>query len=65
MSLLDLAAKHGIAIPYSCRSGSCGTCAVRVLFGSVGYLRKPSAPVAAESCLTCTAYPLESTVLDA
>ena len=63
-TLLDLASEHGIEIPYSCRSGSCGTCAVRVLAGSVGYLRSPAAPVAPDTCLTCIAYPLEATVLD-
>lgn len=64
-TLLDLASEHGIEIPYACRSGSCGTCAVRVLAGSVGYLRGPAAPIAPDTCLTCIAYPLEATVLDA
>lgn len=64
-TLLDLANQHGIEIPYACRSGSCATCAVRLLAGSVGYVRTPSAPVAPRTCLTCIAYPLEATVLDA
>ena len=34
-TLLSVAEKHGIAIPYSCRVGQCGTCATRVLDGEV------------------------------
>lgn len=64
-TLLDLALEHGIEIPYSCRSGSCGTCAVKVLAGAVGQVRAPAAPITSGSCLACISYPLESTVLDA
>jgi ferredoxin-NADP reductase len=34
-TLLDLAEKNGVQIPYGCRQGLCGTCATRVLSGSV------------------------------
>ena len=34
-TLLDLAEKHGVQIPYGCRQGLCGTCATRVLSGTV------------------------------
>jgi ferredoxin-NADP reductase len=34
-SLLDVAEVNGIAIPYSCRQGQCGTCAVRLLQGDI------------------------------
>ena len=34
-TLLDLAARHGVQIPYGCRQGHCGTCATRVLSGTV------------------------------
>jgi ferredoxin-NADP reductase/DMSO/TMAO reductase YedYZ heme-binding membrane subunit len=34
-TLLMIAEKHGIKIPYSCRVGQCGTCATRVLAGEV------------------------------
>lgn len=34
-TLLSVAEKHGITIPYSCRVGQCGTCATRVLDGEV------------------------------
>ena len=34
-TLLDLAEKNGVLIPYGCRQGLCGTCATRVLSGTV------------------------------
>lgn len=33
--LLEAAEARGIALPYSCRSAACGTCAGRVLSGEV------------------------------
>ncbi len=35
MSLLEFAETLGISIPYGCRQGQCGTCATRLLLGSV------------------------------
>jgi ferredoxin-NADP reductase len=34
-TLLDLAEKNSVQIPYGCRQGLCGTCATRVLSGTV------------------------------
>ena len=34
-TLLDVAEKNGVQIPYGCRRGQCGTCATRVLSGTV------------------------------
>jgi len=34
-SLLEVAESNGVKIPYGCRQGQCGTCAIRVLSGSV------------------------------
>lgn len=34
-AILDAAEARGYALPYSCRSASCGTCAARVESGSV------------------------------
>ena len=33
--LLDAALKNGIALPYDCRAGHCGTCCVRLVSGEV------------------------------
>jgi ferredoxin-NADP reductase len=34
-TLLDVAERNGVQIPYSCRQGQCGTCATQVLSGDV------------------------------
>ena len=34
-TLLDVAEANGVAIPFGCRQGKCGTCATRVLSGGV------------------------------
>jgi ferredoxin-NADP reductase len=34
-TLLDLAERNGVQIPFGCRQGLCGTCATRVLSGTV------------------------------
>jgi ferredoxin-NADP reductase len=34
-TLLELAEKNGVQIPYGCRQGLCGTCATRVLSGTI------------------------------
>jgi CDP-4-dehydro-6-deoxyglucose reductase len=36
-TVLEAALRHGIALPYSCRNGSCGTCKGRVRAGQVEY----------------------------
>jgi CDP-4-dehydro-6-deoxyglucose reductase, E3 len=36
-SVLDGALRNGVLLPYSCRSGSCGTCKGKVLAGTVDY----------------------------
>ena len=34
-TLLDAAERNGVQIPFGCRQGQCGTCATRVLSGTV------------------------------
>ncbi len=34
-TLLEAAEEHGVAIPFSCRQGQCGTCKTKLLAGSV------------------------------
>lgn len=56
-TLLDLAEARGLTPEYSCRGGSCGTCAVKVLAGKVTYEARPSAKVGADEALICCAVP--------
>jgi len=64
-TLLDLAEASGIELPSSCRSGSCGTCAVALRGGTVAHLRPPSAPLEDDRCLACIAVPQSAVELDA
>ncbi|MDH4391617.1 MAG: iron-sulfur cluster-binding domain-containing protein, partial [Aquabacterium sp.] len=64
-SLLDLAERHGIAVPSGCRSGGCGSCETRLLAGDVQYDHPPDHTVAAGHCLLCVGRPLSPLVLDA
>lgn len=58
-SLLDLAEARGLTPEYSCRGGSCGTCAVKVLTGKVTYEARPSAKVGCDEALICCAVPAD------
>jgi ferredoxin-NADP reductase len=55
--LLDSAEASGLELPWSCRSGSCGTCRVPIVTGEVTYSSLPAAPVDASSALLCCALP--------
>ncbi len=56
-SLLDLAEENGIDAPFSCRSGSCGSCAVKLLKGKVSYDKAPAFPLEENETLLCCAVP--------
>ena len=56
-SLLDLAESEGLTPLYSCRSGTCATCQVPVLSGSITYADPPIAEPEAGNALICCAYP--------
>ncbi|MPW08260.1 2Fe-2S iron-sulfur cluster binding domain-containing protein [Paraburkholderia sp. CNPSo 3155] len=59
-SVLELAEANGIAAPSSCRAGTCGTCAARVLEGSVVYTAEPVAEPGPGCALLCIAKPVVS-----
>ena len=62
--LLELAEETGVSIPFGCRSGSCGTCATKVVSGDISYLHEPGAPLADGEILACVAVPASDLVLD-
>ncbi len=68
-SVLDAAAEAGYWLPHSCRTGSCATCALPLLDGSVRYSEAHSASALLElapgHCLACQALPTTDLVLDA
>lgn len=58
--LLEAAEAKGIALPYSCRSAACATCAGKVLEGSVELEEQfilGDADLAAGFTCLCSAYP--------
>jgi ring-1,2-phenylacetyl-CoA epoxidase subunit PaaE len=65
-SLLAAAARAGLDVPWSCRSGVCATCRARVLEGRVRMDRNfalEPAELQAGFVLTCQAYPLTGRVV--
>ena len=65
--ILDTAEKQGIEIESSCRAGTCGTCAKKLLKGQVKYEEKYDAVADLEEgmVLTCCALPKGQVVIDA
>lgn len=64
-SLLLLAEKNRVPIPYACMVGRCGTCLTRLREGRVHYPVEPSFAAPPGTCLTCVAVPDGPVVLDA
>jgi ring-1,2-phenylacetyl-CoA epoxidase subunit PaaE len=65
-NLLEAAARQGLEVPYSCKSGVCATCRAKVLEGEVRMDRNfalQAADLAAGFVLTCQAHPLTDRVV--
>ena len=65
-SILDAASSAGLEVPFSCTSGVCGTCRVRLVEGQVRMTRNfalDKAEVASGFVLTCQAHPLTERVV--
>lgn len=56
-TLLELAEARGLQPDFSCRGGSCGTCATRIIKGKVAYETPPSFTPADDEALICCAVP--------
>lgn len=57
-TLLDLAETIGLQVPYSCRTGVCGTCAQKIAAGEVVSVRKTHAKPPQGEHLLCSCIPL-------
>lgn len=65
-NLLDAAARAGLDVPYSCKSGVCATCRAKLVEGQVRMARNfalEPADIAAGFVLTCQAHPLTERVV--
>jgi ferredoxin len=57
-TLLDLAETIGLQVPFSCRTGVCGTCAQKIAVGAVAPVRKTHAKTLQGEHLLCSCIPL-------
>ncbi|MFC5742649.1 2Fe-2S iron-sulfur cluster-binding protein [Dyella tabacisoli] len=69
-TVLEAAQRAGIALPYSCRSGVCGSCKAILLEGACGYPRNPPLALSGSSparhaVLLCQAVPLGDLLIEA
>jgi CDP-4-dehydro-6-deoxyglucose reductase len=67
-TVLDAARRAGLALPYSCLTGTCGSCKARVVEGEVAYPNAPPVALdarerAAHEALLCQAVPETDLVL--
>jgi ferredoxin-NADP reductase/predicted pyridoxine 5'-phosphate oxidase superfamily flavin-nucleotide-binding protein len=62
-TLLDAAEAAGLSPLYHCRTGACGTCAVRLLVGKIAYMAEPAASMMDGEVLICSAIPASKRVV--
>jgi Na+-transporting NADH:ubiquinone oxidoreductase subunit NqrF len=56
-TLLEVAEQHGLSPSFGCRTGACGSCAVKLVSGDVTYRTKPKVIPAVGEILICCAVP--------
>jgi ferredoxin len=64
-SLLGCAAKNQVNLESGCRTGACGSCAIRLLHGKVRYTREPQFQLKSNEILPCVCIPESDLVVDA
>ncbi len=64
-NLLEFAARNDLSIASGCRSGSCGTCEVELISGTVRYPEEPDHEISPGRCLLCVGVPVSPLELDA
>lgn len=55
-SILEIAEREGLDLPFGCRIGSCGVCKQKLIEGSVNYDNNPDCEI--DCILTCVAKPV-------
>jgi ferredoxin len=63
-TLLEFAEHLGIAAPFSCRTGMCGTCAQRIIAGETAEVRKTIAKADEGRRLLCSVIPMSDIQID-
>jgi CDP-4-dehydro-6-deoxyglucose reductase len=65
-TILDAALRQGVALPYGCRNGACGSCVAALVSGEVAYPGgEPAAYTSADQVVLCQAQPLSDLVIQA
>ncbi|MBF6057182.1 MULTISPECIES: 2Fe-2S iron-sulfur cluster-binding protein [Thiomicrorhabdus] len=63
-SMLEALDENGFDMPYSCRGGNCGACAVRLISGEVEEIQTPIYEPGEGEILTCSVIPLTDVVIE-
>ena len=56
-NLLEFAERHDLSVESGCRSGSCGTCEVTLISGTVRHAGNPDHDITPGHCLLCVGVP--------
>lgn len=56
-NLLEFAERHDLSVESGCRSGSCGTCEVKLISGTVRHAENPDHDITPGHCLLCVGVP--------